>query len=336
MSIANALGEIFRRELDAQLVPLQEAVRRMEEGLEALELLRAVTHRLAPLTSRLGAMAGVRPAAAALESTRARGGRKQAVAATRSRASGVKTAEARPVGGRVRAEEGSRACAVIGCDRPSRSKGYCSAHYQKLRLLMRTNRRPAAWTDDAPPQSVEEVTLPRGRAASKALREGGVSEQTPAPAPAAKQDSTDAAEQTSATGKKARAAKKAAGARRGAAAKKTSAAKKAPAAKKTSAAKKAPAAKKASGARKGAAAKKAAGARKGAAVKKTSAAKKAPAAKKTSAAKKAPAAKKASGARKGAAAKKAPAKGGRKVKATAAKAGKRKRAGKSSAQGSLF
>lgn len=312
MSIANALGEIFRRELDAQLVPLQEAVRRMEEGLEALELLRAVTHRLAPLTSRLGAMAGVRPAAAALESTRARGGRKQAVAATRSRASGVKTAEARPVGGRVRAEEGSRACAVIGCDRPSRSKGYCSAHYQKLRLLMRTNRRPAAWTDDAPPQSVEEVTLPRGRAASKALREGGVSEQTPAPAPAAKQDSTDAAEQTSATGKKARAAKKAAGARRGAAAKKTSAAKKAPAAKK------------------------AAGARKGAAVKKTSAAKKAPAAKKTSAAKKAPAAKKASGARKGAAAKKAPAKGGRKVKATAAKAGKRKRAGKSSAQGSLF
>jgi hypothetical protein len=64
---------------------------------------------------------------------------------------------------------------VIGCKRPSRSKGYCSAHYQKLRLLIRTNRRPADWVDDARSQSARDVKLPRGRAAAR--------ERQPAPAP---------------------------------------------------------------------------------------------------------------------------------------------------------
>jgi hypothetical protein len=56
---------------------------------------------------------------------------------------------------------------VIGCKRPARSKGYCSAHYQKLRLLIRTNRRPADWVDDAAPHSAKDVKLPRGRAAAR-------------------------------------------------------------------------------------------------------------------------------------------------------------------------
>ncbi|WP_141588496.1 cell wall protein [Myxococcus sp. AB056] len=233
MSIANALGEVFRRELDAQLVPLQQAVRRMEEGLEALELLREVTHRLAPLTSRLGAMAGVRTPTALPASTR--GGRKQVVAAPKGRAAVGRPVAAKPVVNQARAEEGTRACAVIGCERPSRSKGYCSAHYQKLRLLMRTNRRPSAWKDDALPQSVEDVTLPRGRAASKALREGGARKKAPAPVVA---PPPPAAEKAPA------AAKKSAG-RKAAGAKKAARAKKAPAAAKKSVAKKAPAAKKA-------------------------------------------------------------------------------------------
>ncbi|WP_141621733.1 cell wall protein [Myxococcus sp. AB036A] len=232
MSIANALGEVFRRELDAQLVPLQQAVRRMEEGLEALELLREVTHRLAPLTSRLGAMAGVRTPTALPASTR--GGRKQVVAAPKGRVAVGRPVAAKPVVNQARAEEGTRACAVIGCERPSRSKGYCSAHYQKLRLLMRTNRRPSAWKDDALPQSVEDVTLPRGRAASKALREGGARKKAPAPVVAP----PPAAEKAPA------AAKKSAG-RKAAGAKKAARAKKAPAAAKKSVAKKAPAAKKA-------------------------------------------------------------------------------------------
>ncbi|OJH36388.1 hypothetical protein [Cystobacter ferrugineus] len=79
----------------------------------------------------------------------------------------------------ARVSEGGRRCAVIGCKRPARSKGYCSAHYQKLRLLVKSGRRPANWVDDAPAQSVAEVVLPRGRAASKARGEAA----TPAPAP---------------------------------------------------------------------------------------------------------------------------------------------------------
>jgi hypothetical protein len=73
--------------------------------------------------------------------------------------------------------EGGRRCAVTGCKRPARSKGYCSAHYQKLRLLVKSGRRPASWVDDAAPQSVNEVVLPRGRAASKGR------EAAPAPTP---------------------------------------------------------------------------------------------------------------------------------------------------------
>ena len=66
---------------------------------------------------------------------------------------------------------GTRACAIKGCGKPSRTKGYCAAHYQKLRMLKKTDRLPAAWADNAAPNSVEDVQLPRGRAASKALAE---------------------------------------------------------------------------------------------------------------------------------------------------------------------
>ena len=167
MTIANALGEMFRRELQSQMVPLQQAVQRMEGSLEALDELRAVTYRLEPLISRLGSMAGVR-APTVLPAPRA------------GRAGGA-TAVRGP-GRRPRVETGMRGCAVIGCERQSRSKGYYSAHYQKMRLLMKTNRLPAEWKDDAQPQSVRDVQLPRGRAASKALREAGPAPQAPAEA----------------------------------------------------------------------------------------------------------------------------------------------------------
>jgi hypothetical protein len=177
MDLAKALGELFRLELQAKLAPLQTAVRRMEDGLEALELLRSATFRLAPLTSRLGAMAGVRtpsvvpePAAIRVAAKAKKGAAKRGRPLADGAAGRATMAKAPVVVKRARVEEGTRACAVMGCKRPSRSKGYCSAHYQKLRLLMRTNRRPAEWVDDAKPQSVREVKLPRGRAASKALQ----------------------------------------------------------------------------------------------------------------------------------------------------------------------
>jgi hypothetical protein len=36
-------------------------------------------------------------------------------------------------------------------------------------MLTKTNRLPSSWTDYAEPNSVEDIKLPRGRAASKAL-----------------------------------------------------------------------------------------------------------------------------------------------------------------------
>lgn len=74
---------------------------------------------------------------------------------------------------RTRAQNGQndRGCALIGCKRPARSKGYCAAHYQKYRSLARTGRLPSDWKDFAPPASVKDVVLPRGRAGAKALAE---------------------------------------------------------------------------------------------------------------------------------------------------------------------
>jgi len=65
----------------------------------------------------------------------------------------------------------SRLCALQGCKRPARSKGYCSAHYQKFRMLAKTGRLPSDWVEDAPPGSVKNVVLPRGRAGARALAE---------------------------------------------------------------------------------------------------------------------------------------------------------------------
>ena len=74
-----------------------------------------------------------------------------------------------PAGARGRRSiQGRRPCAVIGCNRDARSKGYCSAHYQKRRnLLKKKHPAAAAWKDNAPPNSVEDVKLPRGRAAQR-------------------------------------------------------------------------------------------------------------------------------------------------------------------------
>jgi histone H1/5 len=202
MTIANALGEMFRRELQTQMVPLQQAVQRMEDSLEALDELREVTYRLEPLISRLGSMAGVRPASVlpAPVSARGRVGRP---------AAGPGPAR------RVRLAEGLRGCAVIGCERQSRSKGYCSAHYQKMRLLMKTNRRPAEWVDDAQPQSVQDVQLPRGRAASKALKQASAAPEAP-PAPEAEAGAGAGAEAEAPAKRRGRGRGKAARAKRGA------------------------------------------------------------------------------------------------------------------------
>jgi len=70
-----------------------------------------------------------------------------------------------------KASETTRLCAVSGCRRSSRSKGYCPAHYQKYRMLIQTERLPSDWVENALPGSVKNLVLPRGRAGAKALAE---------------------------------------------------------------------------------------------------------------------------------------------------------------------
>jgi len=72
---------------------------------------------------------------------------------------------------KVSSSGGKTLCAVIGCKRPARAKGYCAAHYQKYRMLSKTDRLPSDWVEEASPQSVKNLVLPRGRAGAKALAE---------------------------------------------------------------------------------------------------------------------------------------------------------------------
>ena len=86
-----------------------------------------------------------------------------------SYASAAPAPKGRP--GRKPSAGGKVECAVQGCGRPARSKGYCAAHYQKFRMLDRTGRLPSDWVADAAPNSVKNIKLPRGRAGAKALAE---------------------------------------------------------------------------------------------------------------------------------------------------------------------
>jgi hypothetical protein len=140
MSVDKAFREMIRTEVEVLIRPLQNAVARLQEGNGELSSLRALASRLEPLGALLGsAPRRGRP----VGSGRGRRGR--------------------------RAEGGNdRVCALATCKKKARSKGYCAAHYQKFRMLTRTNRRPADWVEYAPPNSVKDIVLPRGRAAAKA------------------------------------------------------------------------------------------------------------------------------------------------------------------------
>lgn len=151
---------MIRRELEAQLRPIQKSIAQLERSLASLAGLREVTGRLSPLLGQ-----GAREAV--LRRAQAQAAPQRAAAPTRAPARAPAAAPKVKAAAPAAAPAAERRCAVIGCKRPSRSKGYCSAHYQKLRLLIRTNRRPKDWVDDAPPQSARDLKLPRGRAAAR-------------------------------------------------------------------------------------------------------------------------------------------------------------------------
>ncbi|MBN1208262.1 MAG: cell wall protein [Myxococcaceae bacterium] len=156
MSVDKAFREMIRHEIELQLKPLRAELSRLEAGTSDLDALRDVAARLAPVAAAMAPLFGAQGPKPAKRAP----GRPAKVAAA-------------PAGGKRRGRKpaagGARSCAIIGCGSPSRTKGYCAAHYQKLRMLTKTNRRPSAWVDYAPPDSVEDVKLPRGRAAAKAL-----------------------------------------------------------------------------------------------------------------------------------------------------------------------
>jgi hypothetical protein len=162
---------MIRRELETQLRPIQKSITQLERSLASLAGLREVTDQLAPLLGQQGREV-VRRAQSQAAPQRAP---QRAAAPAKAPAAPAKAPAAPAPRAKAEAPAAERRCAVMGCKRPSRSKGYCSAHYQKLRLLIRTNRRPTDWVDDAKAQSVRDVKLPRGRAAAR--------ERTPEPAP---------------------------------------------------------------------------------------------------------------------------------------------------------
>ncbi len=152
MSVEKAFRDMIRAEVRLQLRPLQRTVERLAQGSAELDGLRVLASRLQPLAGLLAGDSDL--------GLRRRPGRPPGSGAPRRASPGRPPSVSRP-------------CAIIGCRRPSRTKGYCAAHYQKLRMLVRTNRRPAEWKDGAEPHSVPDLVLPRGRAASKKRESGG-------------------------------------------------------------------------------------------------------------------------------------------------------------------
>jgi hypothetical protein len=165
MSVDKAFREMVRSEIEVQLKPLRDLVSRLEAGTSDLDSLRSVAERLAPLAEAVGPLFGAAGGRAATPARRGPGRPARAASAPAAAAGGKRR------GRKPAAEGGARECAIKGCGKPSRTKGYCAAHYQKLRMLEKTNRRPSSWEDYAASNSVDDVKLPRGRAAAKALAE---------------------------------------------------------------------------------------------------------------------------------------------------------------------
>ncbi|MGQ0507109.1 MAG: cell wall protein [Myxococcaceae bacterium] len=158
MSVERAFRDIIRDEIQSQLRPFQSVLAQLQTGTDDLAQVRTLVEGLKPLASLLGMNLN----------TSARGSGRQPKALNLFPTSaGPKLTAKGSVGRRA---TNDRPCAIIGCRRDSRTKGYCAAHYQKLRMLIRTKRLPGGWKEFAPAQSVEDVVLPRGRAGAQALR----------------------------------------------------------------------------------------------------------------------------------------------------------------------
>jgi hypothetical protein len=149
MSLDKQMRELIQAEVQRAVAPIQAAL----EQLQATSSVEAQLRALLNQSARRGPGRPPKPVVL---------GRKADAPARRGPGRPPKPAQA------GEGDASVRGCAIIGCKRPNRSKGYCAAHYQKLRMLTRTKRLPSDWVVNAQPQSVEYVVLPRGRAGTKA------------------------------------------------------------------------------------------------------------------------------------------------------------------------
>lgn len=123
----------------------------MPDVMEALRemMQEEIQKALAPLMNTLGALGSLGGSIARLPA-RGRPGRKPG-----------------------RPSSNGKPCGVDGCPNDARSKGYCAAHYQKFRNMVKDHPAEAkrdGWTDNPKPRSVTNTILPRGRAAADAKK----------------------------------------------------------------------------------------------------------------------------------------------------------------------
>jgi hypothetical protein len=138
MSVDRALKEMIADEVERAIAPLAEAIEELRTG------------------------GGVAAQVAALLTGKRRGPGRPPKAARLGGRPGRKPGRAAGPG---------KGCAIKGCKNAMRSKGYCSAHYQKYRMLERTKRLPSDWKEYATQGTVKDIKLPRGRAGARALAE---------------------------------------------------------------------------------------------------------------------------------------------------------------------
>lgn len=132
------LERLVRSELRRAMAPVTDALIKMQGGKVSPEAAEVAT----PAPVRRG-----RPASAVK--------REKPVSAAPAKAN-KKAGKKSPSAG--------TACAVIGCDKPARSRGLCAVHYQKMRNLLKRDELPQAWRKDShEPQSLQDIKLRRGR-----------------------------------------------------------------------------------------------------------------------------------------------------------------------------
>src|SRR5690606_35525247 len=159
MSVETEFRALVRHEVEAQLKPLQQTIAQLQESLA---ISRQLESTIAPVAR---AFAQVLGGEAPVKRGPGRPRKNEFVASSTTSSAGRSARKP----GRRKSTEAARACGIRGCERPARAKGYCAAHYQKLRMLTTRGERPSAWEDFPAPQSVEDIKLPRGRAAAEAL-----------------------------------------------------------------------------------------------------------------------------------------------------------------------